>query len=190
MIVLLLGVFIFLSVHSISIVKPEWRKNMVARLGVGRWKGFYSTIAGIGLVLIFIGYAEARQQPHFLYTSPAWLRHLALLVLLPVFPLIFSAYLPGRIQSACRHPMLLATLMWSCAHLMVNGAIADLVLFGSFFVWAGCDLISLRNRVSNPVPQISLGHNNDLIAVTAGLLSYFVVVFWVHFWVIGVKPIP
>src|SRR5215207_6741051 len=98
MLVLVAGLVLFRGVHSVSIVAPGWRSSLIARLGAGPWKALYSVAAAIGLVLIVVGYGMARRSPVVLYTPPAGLRHLALLVMLPVFPLLFAPYLPGRIK--------------------------------------------------------------------------------------------
>ena len=96
--------------------------------------------------MLIVGYGMARREPVVLYTPPAALRHLALLVMLPVFPLFFAAYFPGRIRSATRHPMLLAVKLWATAHLLANGTLADVLLFGAFLAWAVADRISVKRR--------------------------------------------
>ena len=115
------GLVIFLGIHTVSIVAPQWREGQVARLGEGPWKGLYAGIAAVGLGLLIYGFGIARQHPLVLYTPPTALRHLALLLMVPVFPLLVAAYFPGRIQAAAKHPMLLATKLWATAHLLANG---------------------------------------------------------------------
>ena len=146
MLVLVVGLVIFLGVHSVSIVAPGWRTATVARLGERPWKGLYSLASAVGLALIVIGYGMARRDPVVLYTPPAALRHLALVVMLPVFPLLFAAYLPGRIRAAAKHPFLLAVKLWALAHLLANGMLADVLLFGGFLAWAVADRISVKRR--------------------------------------------
>ena len=97
---LIVGLLIFLGVHSVAIVAPGWRDAQRARLGEGPWKGMFSLASALGLALIVYGYGVARQAPVVLYTPPVWTRHLAALLLLPVFPLLLATYLPGRIKSA------------------------------------------------------------------------------------------
>jgi uncharacterized membrane protein len=143
MLVFVVGLLLFLGIHSVSIFAPAWRSGMVARIGDKPWKGIYSIASGIGLVLLVVGYGLARRSPVVLYTPPAGLRHLALLVMVPVFPLLFAAYLPGRIKSAAKHPMLLAVKFWATAHLLANGTLADVLLFGGFLAWAVADRISV-----------------------------------------------
>ncbi len=187
--VLLLGLVVFFAAHSVSIVNEPWRNRVAAKMGEGPWKGVYSLASLAGFALVVWGYGLARQDPVVLYLPPAWLRHLAMLLLVPVFPLLLAAYLPGRIQSAARHPMLLATKLWAVAHLAANGMLADVVLFGAFLAWAVVDRISLKRRTLRPVPHAPASKVNDLIAVIAGLGLYVAFVLWLHAWLIGVSPI-
>jgi uncharacterized membrane protein len=180
---------LFLGIHSVSIVAPAWRDAQVAARGEGAWKGLYAVAAGIGLVLLIYGYGLARQTPVVLYTPPAGLRHLALLLLVPVFPLLFAAYLPGRIKAAAKHPMLLAVKFWALAHLLANGTVADVLLFGGFLAWAVADRISLKRRPTRAVPGATAKAANDVIAVVGGLALYAATVLFLHRWLIGVAPI-
>ena len=185
---LLIGLVLFLGLHSVSIVARPWRNAQIAQRGEGAWKGLYTVVSLIGFVLIVYGYGVARQSPVVLYTPPSWTRHLALLLMLPVFPLLFASSLPGRIKTAAKHPMLLATKLWALAHLLANGNLADALLFGGFLVWAVADRISVKRR---PVPAVAVGPvrpMNDVIALVGGLLVYAVFVIWAHAWLIGVSP--
>ncbi len=114
---LVVGLVLFLGVHTVSIAAPGWRDATAARLGEGVWKAGYSLVAGVGLGLIILGYGLARQEPVVLWTPPRGLRHLSLLLMLPVFPLLLATYLPGRVQAAAKHPMLAAVKLWALAHL-------------------------------------------------------------------------
>lgn len=190
MLYLILGLVIFLGVHSVEIVAPMFRGRAVARLGEKPYKGIYSLLSITGFVLLVWGYGVARQDPILLYAPPLWMRHLALLLMLPVFPLLLAAYLPGRIKAAVKHPMLAAVKAWAFAHLLANGMLADLVLFGGFLLWAVADRISVKRRaVVRPVPGSPPGKYNDLIAVVGGLALYVIFVFWLHTWLIGVPPL-
>ncbi len=189
MTLLLVGLVLFLGIHSVSIVAPAWRDAQVAGRGEGAWKGLYSVAAGIGLGLLIYGYGLARQAPVVLYTPPTALRHLALLLLVPVFPLLLAAYLPGRIKTAAKHPMLLAVKFWALAHLLVNGNLAEVLLFGGFLAWAVAGRISLKRRPVRRVPAGPARPANDLLAVAGGLALYAATLLAVHRWLIGVSPI-
>ncbi|MDM0069196.1 NnrU family protein [Variovorax sp. J31P207] len=183
---LVLGLVLFLGIHSVSIVAPAWRDAQVARRGERAWKGMYALASLAGLLLLIHGYGLARQAPVVLYTPPTGLRHLALLLMLPVFPLLFAAYLPGRIQRAARHPMLLAVKLWATAHLLANGTLADVLLFGAFLAWAVADRISVKRRaVPRSVPGAPPSAVNDIVVVVGGLGVYAAFLFKVHGWLTG-----
>lgn len=184
--ILLIGLVLFIAVHSLAIVNAPWRDRMASRLGEWPWKAIYSLIALVGLVFIVWGYGQARAEPVVLYTSPLWLRYVAVVVLVPVFPLLFATYLPGRIQAAARHPMLAAVKLWAAAHLLANGTLADIVLFGSLLAWAVVDRISLKRRAPPFVPRLPASPLNDVIAVVGGLALYAAFILGVHAWLIGI----
>lgn len=191
MIYLILGLVIFLGVHSVEIFSPTFRSNAVARMGEGAYKGIYSLISIASFVLLVWGYGVARQDPILLYAPPVWMRHVTALLMLPVFPLFLAAYLPGRIKTTLKHPMLVSIKLWAFAHLLSNGMLADLLLFGGFLAWAVADRISLKRRpVVRPVPGPPPLKYNDLVAVVGGLALYVIFVMWLHLKLIGVSPIP
>jgi uncharacterized membrane protein len=187
---LVLGLVTFLGIHSIAIFAPGWRDSMVARLGALNWKRLYSVASLLAFVLLVHGCSVARQEPVVLYQPATWMRHLALLVMLPAFPLLLSAYLPGRIKTAVKHPMLTATKTWALAHLLANGMLADVLLFGGFLAWAVLDRISVGKRAVRDVPGAPPGKYNDAIAVVGGLLIYGLFVGWAHGRLFGVAPMP
>lgn len=187
--ILIAGLLLFFAAHSISIVADPWRQRVAARWGELLWKSVYSLISLAGLVLIIWGYGLARQEPTVLYVPPVWLRHLTLLLMVPVFPLLLAAYLPGRIQATVKHPMLAAVKLWALAHLLANGTLADVLLFGGFLVWAVVDRISMKRRVQRPVPGAPASRANDAIAIVAGLALYAAFFLWLHLWLIGVPPV-
>ena len=186
---LIVGLVIFLGVHSISIVNEQWRDRMAERLGVWTWKGIYSLVALIGLIMIIRGYGDARADVIELYLTPAWLQHISLVLLIPVFPLLVAAYLPGRIKKIVHHPMLLATKLWAAAHLLANGTLADVVLFGSILLWVFADLLSLSKREPRQIPGAPPARYNDLIALVAGLGLYIAFLFWLHEPLFGITPL-
>jgi uncharacterized membrane protein len=184
---LILGLVLFIGIHSVAIVSVAARDRWAAAMGVNAWRGLYSLLAAAGLVLIVLGYAEARLSPQVLYVPPPWTRHLAFALMLPVFPLILAAYLPGRIKATLRHPMLGAVKIWALAHLLANGMLADVLLFGGLLAWAVADRISFKRRVQHmmmPLPAPSV--RNDILAIVLGLGLYVVTVLWLHRWLIRV----
>ncbi len=183
---LLAGLLIFLGVHSISIIAPAARDRWATAMGPNLWRALYSLVAIAGFVLLIRGYAAARLEPVVMYAAPGWTRHLVMLLMLPVFVLLFAAYLPGRIKATFKHPMLAAVKLWAVAHLLANGMLADLLLFGAFLVWAVLDRISLKRRVQRPVPGAPASRWNDLAALVLGLAAYGVFVVWLHPRLIGV----
>lgn len=190
MLLFIAGLVIFLGVHSIAIVAPAWRDAQLAQRGEAAWKGLYSVVSILGFALLIYGYGIARQAPVVLYTPPAAMRHIALALMIPVFPLLLAAYLPGRIQSAAKHPMLLAVKIWATAHLLANGTLVDVLLFGSFLAWAVLDRIAAKRRaVPRVVPGAPPSALNDAIALIAGLALYVAFVMGVHLWLIGVSPL-
>ena len=188
MLTLVTGLVIFLGIHSIVIFAPQLRAAAVAKLGEGPWKGVYALISLFGFVLICYGFGMARQSPVVLYTPPHWMRHVTFLIMLPVFPLIFAAYLPGRTQTTLKHPMLAAVKFWALAHLLANGTLADVLLFGGFLAWAVADRISLKRR-TQVVHTAPPGKFNDVIVVIAGLALYALFIMWAHVRLFGVSPL-
>ena len=186
----IIGLALFLGIHSVSIVAPSWRDAQVAQHGLILWKGIYSVVSIVGLALLIYGYGLARQDPLVLYTPPAAIRHVVLLLMLPVFPLLLATYLPGRIKTAVKHPTLLAVKIWAAGHLLANGTLPDVVLFGSFLAWAVVDRIAVKRRVvSRAVPGAPSSPINDVIALAGGLALYVVFLLWAHRWLIGVSPL-
>jgi len=186
MIMLVFGCIIFFGIHSVQIALPALRARMVARMGKSKWMLLYSAIAGIGLALIIIGYGAARHESTLLYLPPTWGRSVAIWLMLPVFPLLLAAYLPGKIQSRLRHPMLLATLLWATAHLLANGTVADAVLFGSFLVWALAELLSFLYRPEKRIRRLPAKRWNDVIAIVGGLVIYGLFAAGGHQWLTGI----
>ncbi len=181
MLLLILGLVLFLGIHSLRIVADPTRSGLVSRLGPGPFKGIYSLIALAGLILIVIGYGQARLDPVVLYQPPAFLRHLNMLLMLIVFPALLAAYLPGRIQSTLKHPMLIAVKAWALGHLLVNGMLADVLLFGGFLAWAVADRISIKRRTaSDSAPQLPATAFNDVVVIVGGLALYVAFAFWLH----------
>lgn len=184
---LVAGVVLFVGVHSVGVV--GLRDRAVGLVGEGPWKGMYALVAIVGLVAMVYGYGVARTSPMVAWAPPTWTRHLALLVMLPVFPLLSAAYLPGRIGRWVGHPMLLGTILWGAAHLLANGLLHDVVLFGSLSAWAAVTWVSFSWRSRRAIPGAPPTPYNDVIAVVVGLGVYGALLFGVHQWAFGVAPI-
>ena len=187
---MLLGLALFLGAHSVRILAGTWRDAQVVRLGEVRWKGVYSLVSALGLGLIIWGYGMARADSVVLWVPPLWTRHLAALLTLPVFILLVAAYLPGsHIKAAIGHPMVAGVKLWALAHLLANGNLADVVLFGAFLAWAVADFISARRRdrlAGRTYPVCCWTRDASVTAI--GLLAWVLFVLWGHAWLIGVKP--
>jgi uncharacterized membrane protein len=190
MTMLVLGLVIFLGVHSVRIFAEGWRTAMVARLGANGWKGVYSLASLVGLALIVVGFGAARQQPVLLWVPPIWTRHLAALLNLAAFVMIVAAYVPGNhVKAALKHPMVLGVKVWAFAHLVSNQMLAEMVLFGAFLVWAVFSFRAARarDRATGAVPPAGrLGPT--VVTVLVGVVAWAVFAFWAHGAWIGVKP--
>jgi uncharacterized membrane protein len=190
MTVLIAGLIVFLGAHSLRIVADGWRNAQVARLGEKRWKGLYTIVSLAGFALIVWGFGLARQSPVVLYTPPVWARHVAALLMLPAFILVVAGNLRGtKMKAAFGHPMVLGTKVWAFGHLLANGTLADMVLFGSFLAWAVADYVSARrrDRVAGVVYPAG-AWSRDALAVVVGVAAWFVFGFWLHGWLFGVRP--
>lgn len=190
MLVLVIGLLVFLGVHSTRMFAPQWRATTIDKKGLGLWKGLYSVVAVIGLIMIIWGYGQARLDPVLLWVPPVWTRHLAALLTIPAFILLVATYVPHtHIKARVGHPMLLGVKFWAVAHLLANGMLADLLLFGGFLAWAVPLYIVSRKRdrmagVRYPKGQIS----RDAVTVVVGLALWVVFALWLHGMLIGVKP--
>jgi len=180
---------LFLGTHSIGIVAPDWRDRVKSVWGPGRWRGLYSLLSLIGFALVLYGFSKARLQPVVWYTPDHALRSIARGLMVPVLPLALAAYLPGRIQRATKHPLLAAVKLWAFAHLLANGTAADVLLFGSFLIWAVADRIALKRHPKPQSAALPASKWNDFIAVTLGLALYVWIVAWLHLHLIGVSPL-
>jgi len=187
---LVLGLVLFLGVHSVRIVADDWRTATRARIGEQAFKGAYSVLSLVGFVLICYGYGQARQQPMVLWTSPIWTRHLAALLTLPAFVLLAASNVPGNsIKARLHHPMVLGVKVWALAHLLANNTLADVLLFGSFLVWAVVDFRSSRQRDRTQGTVYAPGRSWPTIAaVVGGIVVWAVFAFWAHAKLIGVNP--
>jgi uncharacterized membrane protein len=183
---LILGLVAFFGVHSISLLAVGWRNRLARRLGTRTWQGIYSIASLLGFFLLVSGYRATRASAAVLYVSPVWCRYIAALLMLPAFTLALASVLPGRIKARVQHPLLLATMLWALAHLLTNGSVTDVLLFGTFLVWSVAVRISLDRRPGRPALAFSGSAANDAIAVIAGIALYAAFLLGLHAWWIGV----
>ena len=191
MALLIAGLFLFLGMHFTGILAHGWRQTMVSKTGPGSWKLLYSVVSLTGLILIIIGYGAARAEPDFLWAAPVWARHLAMPLTLLAFILLAATYVPGnRIKARLGHPMLAAVKIWALAHLLANGTVADLLLFGSFLVWAIVGFAVLRRRDRQQGVTRTGTAKGDILTVGAGIAAWAVFAMILHAALIGVSPLP
>ena len=190
MVYLALGLVIFLGVHSVRMVAEGWRTRTRARVGEGAYKGIYSLASLLGFALIVWGFGVARQQPVQLWSPPVAMRHVAALLTLVSFVLLAAAYVPGNgIKARVHHPMVLGVKVWALAHLLANGTVAHMVLFGSFLAWAVWNFIASRQRDRAEGVQYPPGRAGaTAVTVVAGLVAWAVFALLLHGWLMGVKP--
>jgi uncharacterized membrane protein len=190
MLVLILGLVLFLGVHSVRIVADDWRSQTIGQRGEGLWKGLYSLLSVVGLGLIVWGYGLARQQPVVLWVPPIAMRHIAALLTLFSFILLAAAYVPRNgIKSRLHHPMVIGVKVWAFAHLLANGNLADVVLFGAFLVWAALDFRAARGRDRAAQTVYPAGSASaTAITVVIGVVAWTAFALWLHSVLIGVRP--
>jgi uncharacterized membrane protein len=191
MTVLILGLIIFLGVHATRIVANDWRSRFIAQRGEGSWKGIYTLASLLGFGLIVWGYSLARQQPVVLWVPPRGMNHVAGLLMGVSFVMLVATYVPrNAIKARLHHPMVLATKVWALAHLLANGNLADVALFGSFLVWAVFSFRAARQRDRAAQTVYATGTaQGTAITVVAGLLAWAGFTFWAHRVLIGVQPL-
>lgn len=191
MLLLILGLIIFLGVHSLHIFAEDWRRRQILHFGAAGWKGRFALASLVGFVMIIVGFGEARATPVLIYAPSDWLRHLNILWTLIASVLVVAAYIPGnRIKARIGHPMLAGVAIWSFGHLLAVGTLSDVVLFGAFLAWAVVDFAvsSLRDRRDGTVyPPGS--RQGDITAITVGVIAWIAFAVWLHQWLIGVNPL-
>jgi len=190
---LLLGLILFFATHALPMV-PAWRERVRLLLSANVYRLAFSLLSAVALILIVVGYGQmrwhARLDPQ-IWTPPAGLRHLTMLLMLPAMVLLVAAYVPSRIRDAAQHPMLAGVALWALAHLLVNGDLASVILFGGFLVWAFVDRVSVgRRRALGPLDARTGGASGDITAALGGLAVYLLMIFWGHNWLIGVPLLP
>lgn len=188
---LILGLLVFLGAHSVRIVADDWRTRQRAQWGAVGWKALFSLVSLLGLGLIVWGFGLVRDQPIALWSPPNGMRHLASLLNLLAFVLLAAAYVPGNtIKSRVHHPMVLAVKVWALAHLLANGNLGHVLLFGTFLVWAVLDFRAARQRdraAAVHYPGGTAGATG--ITVALGVGGWVVFTVWLHGLLIGVRPL-
>lgn len=190
MILLIAGLVLFLGIHFLPMFRGL-RAGLISRFGENGYKGLYTLIAFAGLGLTIYGYGVARfEGPPLVYDPPFWLRHVTMLLMVPVFIFLVAAYVPCRIRTALKHPMLVAVKLWALAHLLANGDLASVLLFGGFLAWAVADRISVKRRGPGAGQVAAVagdpGKYSDIAVILAGLVLYGLFVWKLHVWLIGV----
>jgi len=187
------GLILFIGMHLVP-TRPALRSALVGRMGEGPYKGLFALVSAVGLMLFVFGYGQmqglGRGNPQ-LWVPPVWSKHLVFLLMIPAMILLAAAYVPSRIRSAVGHPMLYALMLWALAHLLANGDLASILLFGSFLGYAVYDRISVLKRPSpGPLGAAKGGAVQDAVAIVLGLVFYAFMLLWGHAKLIGVPLLP
>jgi uncharacterized membrane protein len=190
MTIFLLGLVLFLGIHSARIIAPGWRLATINKMGANGWKGTYTLVSIAGFVLLIWGYSLARQDPVVLWVTPLWLKHIAALLTLLAFILLAAAYVPrNHFKAAIGHPMVVGVKTWAFAHLLANGRSPALILFAAFFVWAVVLFaVSRRSDRANGTTYAKGEASKTLITVVAGAAAWAVFALFLHQRWIGVSP--
>lgn len=190
MALLIVGLLLFLGMHTTRAYAEPWRERMIARVGLNGWKGLYSLVSLAGLVLIVWGFRLARAHPLPLYAPPPALRHLNALFTLIAFVLVTAAYVPrNHLKAAIGHPMVAGVKVWAFGHLLATGMLRDVVLFGAFLLWAIIDFAVSRRRDRRNQVRYPVGTpTGDVITVVVGVVAWVAFAVWLHVWLIGVSP--
>ncbi len=194
---LILGLVLFLGAHSVRILADGWRDQTIAAYGEKAFKGVYTLVAILGFYMLVVGYGEARLQPLVLWNPPIFTKHISMLLMLLSSILLIAAYIPrNHFKMRLKHPMVLSVKVWALSHLLANGNLADLVLFGSFLIWAVLNFRSARardraqvqNSDANEEAPLKPNLLATLIALFGGMGLWAVITFVLHAKVVGVAP--
>jgi uncharacterized membrane protein len=187
------GLALFIVAHLIP-TQPSLRAGLVGTLGPGLYRSLFALVSIAGLVLIVLGYGQMQGlglgNPQ-LWVPPTWIKHVVFLLMIPAMILLVAAYVPSRIRSAVGHPLLTALMIWAFAHLLANGDLASVLLFGSLLGFAVYDRISVISRPSpGPLGNAKGGALHDILVVAVGLVLYSLLLFWGHAKLTGVPLLP
>jgi len=188
---LIIGLIVFIGMHSVRIVADDFRTRQIEKTGLRTWRAMHAALSLLGTVLIVAGYGAARAAPQILWHPPEWLIHLAILLTIPAFILMTASFVSGtRIRNKVGHPLLLGVKIWALAHLMANGTLADVVLFGAFLIWSVAAYASARRRDRMDGTVYVVGPpQRDAFAIIGGLVGWTVFALWLHRWLFGVAPL-
>ena len=188
---LVLGLVLFVAVHSVRIVADDFRTRRIEKAGIRTWRAFHAAISLAGVILIVVGYGIARSDPTVIWIPPVWLMHVAILLTIPAFILSMAGFVSGtRMRNMFGHPLLLGVKTWALAHLLANGMLADIVLFGTFLLWSVAAYVGARRRDRKAGTVYVVGPLwRDALAVVAGLVLWGIFALWLHPWLIGVAPL-
>jgi uncharacterized membrane protein len=186
LVIVILGLAAFLGGHAFVTFRAE-RAGVIARVGEGPYKGLFALLALIGIILISYGFGQYRAAGEIaIWNPPTWTRHVTVALMWPAVICVVAAYVRGDIQRVLKHPMLVGVKLWAVAHLIANGDLGGIILFGSILAWAVFDRITLKRRSDPGAPAIpNGGRRNDIIAVVVGTLLYLALGFWFHPYLIG-----
>ena len=188
--IMIIGLAAFLGAHTLVALRPQ-RAAVIARVGERPYRGLFSLVSLIGIILIGYGFARYRAAGFIdIWTPPRWTRHVTEALVWPSIILVVAAYIPSEIKRVLKHPMLAGVKLWAVAHLLSNGDLGSIILFGSVLAWAVYDRIAIKQRgdaATGPVAvAASGGYRNDFIVVVVGTLLFFALGLWFHPWVIGI----
>jgi len=190
MVTLVAGLLLFLGIHSVRIFAEGWRGRVIARRGERAWKGVYSILSIAGFLLLIYGFGQARADTVVVWSPPRWTHDLAGVLTLVAFVLVVAAYVPANAIKARLHdPMILGVKTWALAHLLADGTLAGIVLFGSFLAWAVLDFrAARRRRAATGAAPVIVRSGRTGVALVVGILAWAVFAFWLHGRWIGVWP--
>ncbi|WP_027579574.1 NnrU family protein [Bradyrhizobium sp. Ai1a-2] len=190
LLVMILGLLLFFAVHTLT-TQRSLRARCIDVMGEGGYKIGYSVVSAVGLALIIWGFARYRATGWIdVWYPPTFMKHITIALMLPAVILVVASYIRGRIYTTLKHPMLAGIKLWAAAHLLANGDLGSIILFGSFLAWAVFDRISLKHRTDAGAPPIPVGGaGNDMIAVAVGVVAYVALAFAFHPVVIGVPVV-
>lgn len=191
MLVLILGLLVFFGAHTLTSLR-ETRSGLITQYGLGAYKGVHSLVSLLGLVLIIWGFASYRAGGLIpVWTPPIWTRHITIALMWFAFvALACMNPAPSRIRGWLRHPMLAGVKIWSLAHLLANGDLGGIILFGSFLAWASYDRVAVKRRGDPGAPRLKAFTRADAIALIVGTLAYVVMMIYLHPLLIGVTVVP